>query len=120
MMRCRLIEVVGTSDGHDGFEMRGAFDGSFHLRSSEITDANHADIAVRPRLLPGPLDEVVHVTPFLPIKETEGASGPTGAPTVSNDVDITTRDEEVGGPSFDEARWRTEVLNLPRIGRGGN
>ena len=120
MMRRRLIEVECTSDGHDGFEMRRPFNGSFHLRSGEITDPNHADIAVRPWLLRGPLDEVVHVTTFLPIKETEGAARPTRAPTVRNDVDVTTGDEEIAGTSFDEAGRRTKILNLPWIGRGGN
>ncbi len=116
----RLIEVECAGDGHDGFEVRRSFNGSFHLRSREITDADHADIAVRPGLLRGPLDEVVHVPAFLPVKKPEGATRPTGAPAVRDDVHVTTRDEEIAGASFNEARRRTKVLNLPRIGRGGN
>src|SRR5579862_6517806 len=85
-----------------------------------ITDPNHADIAVRPRLLRGPLDEVVHVMTFLPIKETESAARPTRASTVCNDVDVATGDEEIAGTSLNEARWRTEVLNLAWVGRGGD
>ena len=46
MMGRRLIEVECSSDGHDGFEVRRSFNGSLHLRSGEITDTNHADIAV--------------------------------------------------------------------------
>jgi hypothetical protein len=41
-------------------------------------------------LLRSPLDEVVHITTFPAIKETEGVARPTGALTVSNDVDVTT------------------------------
>src|SRR5579863_2787918 len=112
MMRRRLIQVESTGDGHDGFEMRRSFNSSFHLRSGEITNANHANIAVRPGLLRRPLDEVIHVTTFLSIKEPEGPSRPTGSPAVSNDVSVATGDEEVGGPSFDEASWSAKILNL--------
>src|SRR5580698_7581153 len=120
MMRCRFIEVICTSDGHDGFEMRRPFNGSLHLCTGEIANPNHADIAVRPRLLRGPLDKVVHVATFLSIKEAEGPARATGAPTVGNDVNVTSWDEEITGSRFNEARRRTKVLNLPRIGRGGN
>jgi hypothetical protein len=91
-----------------------------HLRSGEITDPNHADIATRPGLLRRPFDKVVHVTTFLPIEETEGAARATRAPTVSNDVDVATGDEEVACPSFDESGWSAEILNLSRIGGSGN
>jgi hypothetical protein len=100
MMGRRLVEVECSGDGHDAIEMRGSFNGSFHLRPGEVTDPNHADTAVRPGLLRGPLDEVVHITTFLAIKEIEGASRPTGVPTVSNDVDVTTGDEEIAGTSL--------------------
>jgi len=93
---------------------------SFQLRSGEITDPDHADIAVRPGLLRSPLDEVVHITTFPPIKKTKSAARPTGAPTVSSDVDVTTGDEEIAGTGFNEASGRTKVLNLSRIGGGGN
>jgi hypothetical protein len=82
--------------------MRGSFNGSFHLGPGKIIDPNHADIAVRPGLLRGPLDEIVHITTFLAIKETEGAARPTGAPTISNDVDVTTGNEEIAGTSFNK------------------
>src|SRR5450755_4145720 len=107
----RFIEIVGAGDRHDGFEMRRPFDGSFHLRTSEVADSNHADITVRPRLLRRPLDKIVHVTTFLPIKETEGAARPTRSPTVSDHVDVTTWDEEIAGTRFNEARRRTKVLD---------
>jgi histidine ammonia-lyase len=35
-------------------------------------------------------------------------------------VNVTSWDEEITGSRFNEARRRTKVLNLPRIGRGGN
>ena len=120
MVRRRFIKVVCASDGHDGFEMWRPFNGSFHLRTSEVADPDHADIAVRPRLLRGPLDQVVHVTTFLPVKETECATRSTSAPAVGNDVDIATRDEEIAGTGFNEACRRTKILNLPGIRRGGN
>jgi hypothetical protein len=99
MMGRRLVEVEGSGDGHGGSEMRGSFNGSFHLGPCEITDSNHADTAVRSGLLRGPLDEIVHITTFLAIKETEGAARPTGAPTISNDVDVTTGNEEIVAPA---------------------
>jgi hypothetical protein len=71
-------------------------------------------------LLRSPFDEVIHVTTFLTIEETEGATRPARAPTVGNDVDVTTRDEKIAGTSFDEPSGSTEILNLPRIGRCGN
>ncbi len=116
----RLIEVECAGDRHDGFEMRRSFNGSLHLRSGEITDADHADIAVRPWLLRSPLNEVVHVAAFLTVKKAEGATGTTGASTVRDNVDIATRNEEVAGAGFDESGWRAEILNLPRIRRRGN
>jgi hypothetical protein len=120
MMRRRLIEVEYSSDGHDSFEIRRSFNSSFHLGSGEITDSNHADIAVRPGLLSRPLNEVVHITTLLPIEETEDTARSIGAPAVSNHVDVTSGDEEIAGASFNEARRRTKVLNLSRVGRGGN
>jgi hypothetical protein len=83
-------------------------------------DPNHADIAVRPGLLGGPFNEVVRISTFLPIKKAECAARPTRAPAVSDDVDVATRHEEIAGTSFNEARWHTKVLNLSRIGRGGD
>jgi hypothetical protein len=71
-------------------------------------------------LLRSPFDEVVHVATFLTIEETEAASRPTRAPTVSNDVDVATGDEEIAGTSFDESGWGTKILNLPWIGGGSN
>jgi hypothetical protein len=100
--------------------MRRSFNGSLHLRSGEIADANHADVAIRPRLSRGPLNEVVHIAAFLPVKKPKGPAGTTGAPAIRDYVDVTTRDEEIGGASFNEAGWCTEILNLSRIGRGGN
>jgi hypothetical protein len=35
-------------------------------------------------------------------------------------VDVTTGHEEIAGPSFNEARRGTKVLDLPRIGGGGH
>src|ERR1700760_2740751 len=95
-------------------------DRCFLLCSGTITDSNLSDIAVRPGLLRGPFNEVVHISTFRLIKKAECAARPTRAPTVSDDVDVATRHEEIAGTSFNEARWRTKVLNLSRIGRGGN
>jgi hypothetical protein len=120
MMGRRLIEVECASDGHDSFEMRRSSNGSLHLRSGEITDANHADVAVRPGLLCGPFDEVIHVAAFLPVKETEGAARTTGPPTIGDYMDVTARHEKVASTSFDETGWCTKILNLSGIGRGGN
>ena len=120
VMRGRFVEVECAGDGHDRFQVRRPLHSSFHLRSGEIADPNHADIAVRPGLLRGPLNKVVHVPTFLAIKETEGAARPTSAPTVGNNVHVAPGDEEIAGTGFDEARRCTKVLNLSWIGRSCN
>src|ERR1700739_2459609 len=111
----RLIEVECAGDRHDGFEVRRLFHCGFHLRSREITDPDHADISVRPGLLRGPLDQVVHVTAFLAIEETESASGATGSPAIRNNVDVTTGHEEITGTCFYESGRSAKVLNLSWI-----
>jgi hypothetical protein len=120
VMRGRFVEVECAGDGHDRFQVRRPLHGSFHLCSGEIADPNHADIAVRPGLLRGPLNKVVHVATFLAIKETKGAARPACFPAIRNEVDVTTGHEEIAGASFNEARRRAKVLDLPRIGGGGH
>src|SRR5271163_231544 len=116
-MRCRLVEIERTCDRHDGFEMRRSFDGSFHLRSREVTDPNHSYIAVRPRLHCGPFHEVVHIAAFLAVKKTERAPGPTGPPAVRDDMYVPARNKEIAGTSFNEPCRSTKILYLPRIRR---
>lgn len=107
-------------DGHDGLEMRRSFHRCFPLRPGEVTDADHADIAVRPWLLRSPLDEIVHVAAFLAVEKAKGSTGTTRAPAIRDDVDITAWDEEIRGARFNKACWRAEILNLPRVGGRGN
>src|ERR1700722_9781318 len=116
-MCCRLVEIECSCDRHDGFEMRGSFDGSFHLRSREVTDPNHSYITVGPRLRCGPFHEVVHVAAFLTVKKTERSPGPTGSPAVRDDMHITARNKEIAGTSFNEARRCAKILYLPWIRR---
>jgi hypothetical protein len=97
--------------------VRRALDCRFHLRSGEVTNADHADIAIRPGLLGGPLDEVVHVPAFLAVEKPKSATGTAGASAICDHVHIAARNEEVAGASFDEAGRRAEILNLPRIRR---
>ena len=42
--------------------------------------------------------------------------GAAGAAEVGDYVDIAARHKEVAGARFDKAHWRTQVLNLSRIG----
>src|ERR1700756_2235246 len=120
VMGRRLIEIEGTSDRHDGFEVRRTFDGSFHLGSGEVADADHADVAVGPGLLRGPFDEVVHVVTLLAVKKTEGSSGAAGSATVGDDVNVASRHEEIARTGFNKACGGAEVLNLTRVGRGSD
>lgn len=78
------------------------------------------DIAVEPRLLRRPFDQVVHVLTFLAVEEAEGPARTAGATAIGDDMDIAARHEEVTGAGFDEAHRRTQVLDLSRIRRGGN
>ena len=119
-MCSRLIEVVGTRDGHDGFEMRRAFHGSFHLRSGKITDADHTDVAIRPTLLGRPLYQVIHIATLLPIKEPERSARAAGASAIRDHVDVTPRNKEIACTRFNESCGSTEVLNLTRIRRSRN
>ncbi len=114
----RLVKVVRTGDRHDRFQMWRLLDRGLHLGAREIADADHADVAIRPRLGGGPLDQVVHVLAFLAIEETKGATRSARAATVGNDVDVTSWHEEIAGTGFDETSGRAEVLHLARIGRG--
>ena len=67
-----------------------------------------------------PLDKIVHVAAFLPVEKAKCAAGPTSPPDVGNDVHIAAWNKEIAAPRFDEACWRTEVLDLPRIRRRGH
>src|ERR1700744_6040783 len=99
----RFIEIECSGDGHDGSKVRRPFHGSFHLRSREVADANHADVTVGPGLLRGPLDEAMHVVTLRGVKETEGSSRASGSAAVGDDVDIASRHEEVAGTGFDKS-----------------
>src|ERR1700758_781699 len=100
--------------------MRRPLHRGFHLRPGKVTDADHADVAVRPRLPGCPLDQVVHVETFLAIKKAKGSSGATGASTVCDDVYIAARNEEIACTRFDKACRCAKVLNLSRIWGGGD
>src|SRR5579864_2029358 len=120
MMRSRFVKIVGSGDWHDGFQVRRPLHRGLHLRSGKITDAEHAHIPVRPRLLPCPLHQIVHIAAFLTVKKAESAAGTASASAVRDDVHITSRHEEVAGACFDKTCRRTKVLNLSRIRRSGD
>src|ERR1700740_1384083 len=100
--------------------MRRSFHRCFHLRPGEVTNADHADIAIRPSLLRSPLDEIVHVAALLAVEKAKGSTGTARTPAIRDDVDITAGDEEISGARFNKACWGTEILNLPRIGSRSN
>jgi hypothetical protein len=108
-----------TATGKDRLEMRRLFDGGFQLRHREVTDAEHADVAVAPRLRRHPLDQVVHVTAFLRIEETERPSGASGAAQVGDHMHVAAGHPEVGGSGLDESGRSAEVLYLAGIRRRG-
>ncbi len=113
-----LVEVGGDGDREDRLQVRRPLDRGLELGHGEVADADHADVAVAPRLGGRPFDEVVHVPPLLPIEEAEHAARSAGAAQVGDDVHVAARDEEVAGAGLDEAHRRAEVLDLTRIGRG--
>ena len=57
-----LVQVSRHGDGEDRLEMWWPLDGRLQLGHREVTDADHADVAVTPRLRGGPLDEVVRTS----------------------------------------------------------
>ena len=57
----RLVEVVVAAGDEDRLEVRRPLGGGEHLHRAEVGDADHADVAVAPRLRGDPLDEVVGV-----------------------------------------------------------
>lgn len=69
-----LVQIDGGLKREDGLQVRRLLDGRFELGHRKIADAEHADVAIRPRLSRGPLDQVVHVATFLGVEEPEGAT----------------------------------------------
>ena len=57
----RLVEVVVTAADEDRLQVRRPLGGGVDLHRREVGDADHADVAVAPRLGRDPLDEVVGV-----------------------------------------------------------
>ena len=57
----RLVEVVVAAADEDRLEARWPLGCRNHLHRAEVRDADHADVAVAPRLGGDPLDEVVCV-----------------------------------------------------------
>ena len=117
VMDRRLVQIGGHGDRKDRLQMRRPLDRGFELRHREIADPDHADIAVAPGLRRRPFDQVVHVAAFLRVEKAEGAARTAGAAQVGDHMDVAARDEEVAGARLDESHRRTEILDLPRIGR---
>src|SRR5580692_10501761 len=101
-MCARFVKVERASDRHDGPKMRRSLHCSLHLRPGKVTDADHANLAIRPWLLRSPLDKVVHVTTFLAVKKAKGSARTARAPAIRDDVDITAGDEEIRGARFNK------------------
>ena len=63
----------------------------FELRAAECGNADHADIAVAPRLLGDPFDQIVHV-PF----RRAAAVGLAGAANIAADVHVAAAHQKIG------------------------
>ena len=115
MVPDRVIEVVGREQRRDRLEMRRLHRRSRELSHREVADAEHADIAVAPRLGGDPFDEVVKILPLLAVEQGPRAAGAAGAAGVDDKVDVAARNEEVGRAGLYEAERSADVLNLARI-----
>ena len=94
--------------------------GRLELGHREVADADHADVAVGPRLRGRPLHEVVQVFALGLVEERERPARPAGAAQVRDDVHVAARHEEVARAGLDEPHRRAEVLDLAGIRRCGD
>ena len=89
--------------------MRRILFSGVELLGAEARNADHADIAVAPRLLCNPLDKVVAV----PLAAST-AIGFEDATRRTNDVDIAARDKELGVARLQQARPQRGPCRLGR------
>ncbi len=119
-MHGSLVEVSGRRHWEDSLQMRWPLHGRLQLRHGEVADADHPHVAVTPGLRGRPLHQIVHVAAFGGVEEPEGTPRTPGTTHVRDHVDIAPRHPEIGDAGLDEPHRGTEILDLPRIRRGGD
>ena len=117
-----LVEVVVAAGDEDRLQVRRALGRGQHLHGPEVGDADHADVAVAPRLFGNPLDEVVRV---LAQRDAAGvvvadmlAAGVAGAAQVADDVDVVLLDDAGDVAGLDAAVPHRAGAPLRRGGQG--
>ena len=99
LVRPPLVVVRRAVVRGDGHEVRRLLDRRLPLREPDVRAADHADLAVRPRLRGRPLHRVVAVRRLLP-HGVELALGAVAPPAVLVEGGVTPRGEVAPGPGI--------------------
>jgi hypothetical protein len=111
------VEIGRAGEWKDRAQMRRPLQRRAILLDGEVAHADHADLAVAPRLRGHPFDQVIEVGLLRRPPEVVGAFAAAGAAAVGNHVRIAAGDEKIALPCFHEAGGNPQTLHLARIGR---
>ena len=109
------IEVAGGIVRKNRLQVRRLLFGREKLRAPHVGYAAHADVAVAPRLLADPFDDVVQVLLLLGAEQIVDALGIIAAAHVGDDMRITARHPEFGDAGFVLAQRDYAPLQLTRV-----
>ncbi len=114
------VEVVHAVERRDAGKRRRLADRHPPLRHAEIGLADAADLAVRPRLMPEPLDDVVEVLLLGAVEQPELAARLAAAAHVHVRIDVALAHIELdrAGLAPEELRARRQRIVVVAVGRG--
>jgi hypothetical protein len=112
------VEIAGRVVGKDRLEVRRLLLGGKKLGAAHVGDAAHADVAIAPRLLRHPFDDVVEVPLLLSAEQVVVAFRIVAAPHVDDHVRVAPRHPEFGDSGLVLAERYHAALELPRVNGG--